>query len=294
MQFSKFSKEVFLEANNGSNKVIFSSIKDGFEFYNENSPFSIKVCLYGTEHYRINSKHFTLTPGQFLIVNKGDTIENHHLDKGHITEGVCIYFDSDLINELHSSIVNSDIIEYTETEDVNFISGKYLLTNDNLSNTLLDIKKKLNQFERIDFFYNTAVKLIMQQIKIKDIFSDLNSLDKTTSLELYFRIEKAKSYILDNYKNPIDIDMLSKEACVSKFHLIRTFKKVYGMTPYNFLLNTRLNKAHQQILSNRYSSLSEIAASVGFSSTTSFIRSFKKNYGFSPYSLHNKDSIKSQ
>ena len=60
---------------------------------------------------------------------------------------------------------------------------------------------------------------------------------------LYKRIVQAKLFIDSNYANKIDIDNICDEACFSKFHFIRVFKKVYGKTPHQYLTSVRIENA---------------------------------------------------
>ncbi|MFN2440773.1 MAG: helix-turn-helix transcriptional regulator, partial [Chitinophagaceae bacterium] len=48
---------------------------------------------------------------------------------------------------------------------------------------------------------------------------------------LYRRIVRAKLFIDDNYSENIDLDNIADEACFSKFHFARQFKKIYSKTP---------------------------------------------------------------
>ena len=60
---------------------------------------------------------------------------------------------------------------------------------------------------------------------------------------LYRRIVQAKLYIDKNYSENIDLENIAGEANFSKFHFIRQFKKIYGKTPYKYLMHTRIEKA---------------------------------------------------
>lgn len=45
---------------------------------------------------------------------------------------------------------------------------------------------------------------------------------------------QAKLFIDFNYAESIDISNIADEACFSKFHFIRLFKKIYGRTPHQY------------------------------------------------------------
>lgn len=94
------------------------------------------------------------------------------------------------------------------------------------------------------------------------------------------KIINAKQFIDINFSENIDLDVLAKKACLSKFHFIRSFKNVYGVTPHQYLISVRIKQA-KKLLSNNIST-AETCTATGFESTTSFIGLFKKMTGTTP------------
>jgi AraC-like DNA-binding protein len=83
---------------------------------------------------------------------------------------------------------------------------------------------------------------------------------------LYKRIVQAKIFIDTNYNLDIDLDNISDEACFSKFHFIRLFKKAYGKTPHQYLTVVRIEKAVELLQSGQQ--VSEVCYAVGFDSVS--------------------------
>jgi AraC-like DNA-binding protein len=100
-------------------------------------------------------------------------------------------------------------------------------------------------------------------------------------MDLYARIVRAKLYIDDHYASPLDLDRLSDEACFSKYHFLRLFKKTYHKTPYQYLSERRIDKAKEK-LKWEGATVREICEEVGFESTTSFSSKFKEYTGETP------------
>ena len=69
--------------------------------------------------------------------------------------------------------------------------------------------------------------------------------------ELYQRIVSAKIYMDENYHAPIDLDIISRQAFLSRFHFHRMFRKVYQHTPHQYLTRIRLEKAKDLLSNNR-------------------------------------------
>ena len=100
-------------------------------------------------------------------------------------------------------------------------------------------------------------------------------------MDLYSRIVRAKLFIDDHYSSALDLDKLSAEACFSKFHFLRLFKKTYRKTPYQYLSERRIDKAKEK-LKNENISITEVCEEVGFESKTSFVTKFKEYTGETP------------
>ena len=94
------------------------------------------------------------------------------------------------------------------------------------------------------------------------------------------QVIQAKYFIDTNYSNNITLDHICKAGYISKYHLIRSFKKFYGMTPVQYLTSIRITRA-KELLKND-NSVFEVCISVGFESSTTFAKLFKKTVGLSP------------
>lgn len=105
-------------------------------------------------------------------------------------------------------------------------------------------------------------------------------MEQYEKIYLYKRIVRAKLFIDDHYSDNINLDSISDQAHFSKFHFIRLFKSIYGQTPKNYLIKTRMDNA--KILLAKGHSVLETSIMVGFDSPTSFAGMFKKIVGQTP------------
>ena len=103
--------------------------------------------------------------------------------------------------------------------------------------------------------------------------------------DIYQRIATAKIYIDDNYHEPIDLDQVSQQAFLSKFHFHRLFRRIYRRTPHQYLTWKRIDKAKDLLSENR--PVTEVCNEVGFESIGSFSVLFKKEIGFAPQYYRN-------
>ena len=110
--------------------------------------------------------------------------------------------------------------------------------------------------------------------------------------EIYQRIVAAKVYIDDNYQEPIDLELISKQAFLSRFHFHRLFRQVYKKTPHQYLTGKRIDKAKILLAENK--PVAEVCNEVGFESIGSFSVLFKKEIGFAPTYYRNMAWLKKQ
>lgn len=153
----------------------------------------------------------------------------------------------------------------------------------NWQNKILSILKELEQLENNKSEATYSYEVLSQLCRIflllqKNIQpSHMKESDKTN----YKRIRIFLTYIHSHYQEKISLDNLAQEAHVSKSECLRCFHSLLNTTPYNYLLDYRLNKA-ADLLQNSDMTVSAIAHQVGFNQVSHFGVLFKKKTGFSP------------
>ena len=94
-------------------------------------------------------------------------------------------------------------------------------------------------------------------------------------------IVPAVTYIADHYSEDISVSKLARESNLSESTLRRTFSRVIGLAPYEYICSVRLAAAENLLIHTDLSIL-EISISCGFNSLSSFNRQFKKANGVPP------------
>ena len=95
------------------------------------------------------------------------------------------------------------------------------------------------------------------------------------------RIQKAVALIRNHLSDEANIDKIAEELCVSKNYFIRLFKKEMGVTPVNFIIRRKIEKAQLLLIAGELP-VKEIAYLVGFEDFSYFSRVFKKTTGLTP------------
>jgi AraC family transcriptional regulator len=79
----------------------------------------------------------------------------------------------------------------------------------------------------------------------------------------------------------VDLDEAARESGLSRFHFLRVFSSVLGVTPHQFLLRARLRHA-ARLLARGGRPITDVAYDVGFGDLSNFVRSFRRAAGVSP------------
>ncbi|ATP40753.1 AraC family transcriptional regulator [Solibacillus sp. R5-41] len=88
-------------------------------------------------------------------------------------------------------------------------------------------------------------------------------------------------YIDKNFTEKLTLETLSDIAHGSPYHLHRTFKKIKGITPVEYIQQVRLNAAKEYLIQTN-KAIADIAICVGMANTPYFITLFKSKTGQTP------------
>lgn len=96
------------------------------------------------------------------------------------------------------------------------------------------------------------------------------------------RINEVLHYIDQNLASPLTLDVLSNQACCSKFHFHRYFKAMTGVTAFKYVQQQRLKWVANSLVFRPEKSILEIALDAGFEGNEAMSRLFKQHLGQSP------------
>nr|WP_320191170.1 AraC family transcriptional regulator [uncultured Desulfobacter sp.] len=94
-------------------------------------------------------------------------------------------------------------------------------------------------------------------------------------------VHKARDIMMSDIKNPPSLTELSRMVGVNRTTLSQSFRKVYGVTIFNFLRTFRLEES-KRLLQTGNRSVSEVAFEVGYAQQRTFSKEFKKYFGDTP------------
>jgi len=155
-------------------------------------------------------------------------------------------------------------------------------TNEYLKLIMQDIYK-LNFEEGLNNLYLQAKLLELFFLELNSLSDKKSSSKRALKLDEYDiqAIKKAKEILLENMQNPPSIIQLARMVAINEFKLKKGFKEVFNNTPYNLLLDYRLELA-KKLLKEGEMNINEVASLLGYRYTQSFHKAFIKKYGITP------------
>jgi AraC-like DNA-binding protein len=94
-------------------------------------------------------------------------------------------------------------------------------------------------------------------------------------------VQQTLDYIRDHIAEPLAVQDIAAEIGISKYWLIRSFRQRMAVTPYQYIISTRIGMA-QHLLRSTDQPVFLIAGQVGYADMANFTRQFRKSTGLSP------------
>ena len=111
---------------------------------------------------------------------------------------------------------------------------------------------------------------------------------KSHGSEVHERLCRARAFIDECYDLPLDLEEISKQACLSRYHFLRLFREAFATTPHQYLMRRRIEKA-KELLRSRRLSVTDICFEVGFQSLGSFSTLFRRRVGDAPINYRERE-----
>ena len=139
------------------------------------------------------------------------------------------------------------------------------------------IVSAINEIIKINEVKTTNTEPLTSQL-IVDILTlavTVNSSAAQYDTALKQKLAAVNRYIEDHFSEDLSLERISGEFYISKFYLTREYKKIYGKTIFQHIINARINYG-KKLLRFSDKSVEEIAHLCGFNDQSYFARQFKK------------------
>ena len=105
-----------------------------------------------------------------------------------------------------------------------------------------------------------------------------------------FYVNEAIAFIEINYNSDITVEDLADICGLNRNHFSKIFKQIVQITPQQFIIRYRMNKACE-FLADRKLSVTEVGCLVGYKHPLRFSRAFKTTFGVSPREWRNNNVV---
>jgi len=235
-------------------------------YFTEREGLENHLLLYtisGTGLLDYNGKNYTLNPGQAIVFDC-NPYQFYRSKSNWVFKW--IHFTGSAAEEYTSRIHRYHLEP---------IPMKNTLSFEQLISQMFDLMKEKPL--QIDILSN----LLMTRILTEMILSVDESLTASRNPSHQRDVEMVIQLIEDRYTDKIHTEQLISPSHISPWYFTRLFKEHTGRSPYEYLVQHRLNKAVEDLLQTDVP-INEIAMKNGFGDSTQFIRRFRQYYGTTP------------
>ncbi|HMA60807.1 MAG TPA: AraC family transcriptional regulator [Halanaerobiales bacterium] len=258
-----------------SSKISIIKVKNAFSAPNSFAMFKFILPLtkdYPFEiveknYYQLKKNHlFPINPGQ---LHCSETYGEPIIE---IKPFLAIFIDKNFMQMMSKKLFNNREVIF-----------------DNINNSItVDFRNILNKFiEEINnkpVGYELMIENLDKQIAIsllRDLDNNLNKKFLNTDQSDKKSINKAIYFINNNYDKELSLEEVAATANYSPYHFIRVFKEETGKTPFQYLLDIKIDKAKEKLY-NSNKTISDICYECGFNNRSHFSFIFKRKTGNSP------------
>ncbi len=223
--------------------------------------YVFEYVIAGRGHIEYAGRVIDVHAGMFYYIKKGADVV-YYSDVDDPFEKIWINLDGTLVDRLTELFMPYEVW----CDEVN-VMHRFLEIHDRLEH--------IDPDDPTDGYASVSCLLyeLLMEARKRDIFpdnSDRNSLD-----------ERIRTYIDNNVYTDISLDVMAEHFGVTKMHIIRVFKRRYGTTPMQYLIDKKIGIA-KSLLRGTVMPIKEIALLLRYSNTQHFSSSFKSATGLTP------------
>ncbi len=214
---------------------------------------TITALKEGSLNISFNDSSKILSPNKIAIINS-NIIHNATLNSKSVKEGYVLYIAKNYLESLNLGI-SLDYV-FLQDEKNSFINLCEVLLAENIS--LLE----------------------KEELFIEFCLSTFSLKEEIEKVEKNFLSIKIKNYLDENFLEDIILEDISKEFNITVVHLIRVFKKEFGLAIHSYIINKKVHRAKE--LLNSKLPIIEVALQSGFFDQSHLNRSFKRVFQLTP------------
>ena len=235
----------------------------------------ILLLVSGQGSYYVEGQRYPLIPGDIVLIGSR-SVHKPELEAGVPYERIIIYVSPEYLQKISGA--DGDLMSVFDGK-----RGHVLRPAENRRRKLFGIAAALEEnLSKPGFGQNilSGCELARLVVEIGRSFRDTRNDLPSPILPRNRRILEIMDYLDRNLTEEIDIDALAERFYISKYHMMRLFRRETGETVYGYLTQKRLLRSRQ--LMDTGMSATQACYACGFHSYSSFTRAYGKYFGTTP------------
>jgi AraC family transcriptional regulator len=243
----------------------------------QHSSVCIAIVRAGSFQYRSSAGRELMTPGSIMLGNNGQDFECGH---EHGVGDRCISFAYEP-RYLESLAAEAGVrtrgahFSTLRVPPVRELSGLVARAFASLTKSAASTPNH----EQATFWGEVGVELAVRALE----FGSDGEPNRGSSPSAEARVTRTVRAIESGSDGEHDLGALAQEAKLSRYHFLRLFQRLTGLTPHQYVLRARLRRAAMRLLLERARVL-DIALDSGFGDVSNFNHAFRAEFGVSPRS----------
>ncbi len=230
-------------------------VKTANHYVHKHREVELLVGISGSGQVIADLKTIPIKEREIVVINPNKV---HYIISESVFTYYCIIADSEFLAANGIDIASLSFEEHFEDPE------------------LLSLVERLNTEWKIeDSYRNQVLRSILIEIMVRlcrsHTANDTMAENESRTLQ---KIKLSINYIKTHYQEDLSLDLIAKEAGLSKYHYCREFKKATDLTPIEFINRTRCEHAKSLLESNKYS-IAEISERCGFATSAHFSKTFR-------------------
>ncbi len=250
---------------------------------------SIRAAWGGAQYCQVNGRTLAVDDDNFLILNHGRVYATS-IRSTLPVESFAICFRPGLVERIYGAMAVSveRALEQGETgpeQSAEFMEN--LQPHDQCITPVLRYIKShlLNGLDEEPWYEEQLIFLLermhQHHQRALERIGSLHLVRAATRREIFRRVSLATDFLHTNYSESWDLSKLARVAYLSKYHFLRLFTLVHGVTPFAYLQRKRLSVA-RRLLESTELPVGEVATHVGFATRSALLRQIRRSTGLSP------------
>jgi AraC family transcriptional regulator len=256
---------------------------------------SIRAVWGGTQYCHLDGRTIAVDDDSFLILNGGQNYSTS-IRATQPVESLTICFQPELIGRVDS--LAEDSIEKmldrgsSTTECASAFIENLQPHEGTVSPVLKFIRAHLWRGLTDEAWYDEQLLFLFERMRCRQgrVLKQIDQLAlvrPATRREAYRRIALATDFLLTHYVEDVELETLAEIADLSKFHFLRIFRLIHGLTPREYLRRKRVDVALRLLESTRLT-IGEVALSVGFGNASKLVSHLRGRTKLSPRQIRTR------